>query len=123
MVGSLAISLAYGLPVKSRRDELVEMIDSIIRMLSIWIVPGNAIVNLIPWLKHIPAWLPGMGFKRLAKSVRWMAVRFKMEAYERAVRGFVRSTHHLTLLSLVEADSCGACRAPRVYDHPSFQMP
>lgn len=107
MVGSLAVHLAYGLPVKNRRDELVEMIDSIVRMLSEQVVPGKAIVNNVPWLKHIPEWLPGngrewvptpgMGFKRFAKSVRWMATKFKMEAYERAVKGFV-SLHSLAQL-------------------------
>jgi hypothetical protein len=90
MVGSLAISLAYGLPVQRRRDELVELIDSIARMVGEQLVPGKAIVDVLPWLRHIPDWMPGMGFKRFAKSVRWMATKFRMEGYERALKAFVR---------------------------------
>lgn len=89
MVGSLAISLAYGLPVQRRRDELVELIDTIARTVAEQITPGKAVVDVLPWLKHIPEWVPGMGFKSYAKSVRWMAVKFKMEPYNRAVKGFV----------------------------------
>ena len=91
MVGSLAVSLAYGLPVQRRRDELVELIDSIARMVGEQLVPGKAIVDVLPWLRHVPDWVPGMGFKRFAKSVRWMATKFRMEGYERAMKAFVRA--------------------------------
>lgn len=96
----MSISLAYGFSLQRRRDELVTFVDSIVRIISKQVTPGNAIVDIIPWLKYIPAWLPGfngmewlptpgMGFKRFAKSVRWKSERFKMEPYERAVKAFV----------------------------------
>ena len=100
MIGSLAISLAYGLPVQRKRDELVEFVDSVARLFLDFLTPGNAIVDIIPALNYIPESIPipftkfgmpvpGMGWKRYAKSVQWMAVKFKMEGYERAVKGFV----------------------------------
>ncbi|KAJ3546791.1 hypothetical protein NMY22_g1911 [Coprinellus aureogranulatus] len=88
MVGSMAISLAYGIPIQRRRDELIEFLDSIARMVAERVTPGNAVVDVLPWLKYIPSWMPGMGFKRFAKSVRWKAERFRMEPYDRAVKAF-----------------------------------
>ena len=103
MVGSLAISLAYGLPVQRRRDEIIEFADSIARLVGTLVTPGNAIVDVIPALNYIPESIPipftnvripvpGMGWKRYAKSLRWMAVRFKMDPYEKALKGFVSSS-------------------------------
>jgi hypothetical protein len=100
MIGSLAISLAYGLPVQRRRDELIEFVDSIARLVGTLVTPGKAIVDVVPALNYIPGSIPipltkvaipvpGMGWKRYAKSLRWMATKFKMEGYERAVKGFV----------------------------------
>ena len=108
MISSLAVSLAYGLPVQRRRDELVEFINSLTGLFLDLLTPGKALVDAIPALNYIPDCttipftsvkvpVPGMGWKRYAKSVRWMPVRFKMEGYERAVNGFVSSSesHYL----------------------------
>ena len=29
---------------------------------------GFFLVNAIPWLKYLPGWLPGMGFKKIARD-------------------------------------------------------
>ncbi|KAJ3538450.1 hypothetical protein NMY22_g5158 [Coprinellus aureogranulatus] len=104
MVGSMAISLAYGLPIRRRHDDLIELVDSIVKMVAEQVAPGKAIVDVIPWLKHIPSWMPGMGFKRFAESVRWMAVKFKMEPYDRAVEAFGTAGVRPSFLSDALAD-------------------
>ncbi|KAJ3523975.1 hypothetical protein NMY22_g11206 [Coprinellus aureogranulatus] len=99
MIGSMAVSLAYGIPIKRRSDELIEFLDSVARMVADRVTPGNAVVDVLPWLKYIPSWMPGMGFKRFAKSVRWKAERFRMEPYDRAVKAFGASDARPSFLS------------------------
>lgn len=33
------------------------------------LAPGAFLVDMIPWLKYVPSWLPGAGWK--AKAERW----------------------------------------------------
>jgi len=32
--------------------------------------PGAFLVDLLPWLKYVPSWMPGAGFKRLARKYK-----------------------------------------------------
>lgn len=32
--------------------------------------PGRWLVNFLPWLRFIPAWVPGAGFKRAAADYK-----------------------------------------------------
>lgn len=37
---------------------------------SICTSPGAFLVNVLPWLKYVPPWVPGAGFKRIAAQFR-----------------------------------------------------
>ncbi|KAF8882087.1 cytochrome P450 [Infundibulicybe gibba] len=51
-------------------------------------VPGAFLVDFIPILKYVPAWMPGAGFKR--KAARWRDLGFEMSEKP---WGFVKSQH------------------------------
>lgn len=89
MVGGLAISLAYGLPIQRRHDPLVEFSDSAGKLVADVVTPGKHMVDAIPALKHIPAWCPGGGSKRFANANKWMSGTFRAEPYEKATKAFV----------------------------------
>ena len=89
MVGGLAISLAYGLPIKRRHDPLVEFSDSAGKVVADVVTPGKHMVDAIPALKYIPSWCPGGSSKRFANANKWMAETFRAEPYEKAIKAFV----------------------------------
>ena len=99
MVGGLALSLTYGLPIQRRNDPLVAFADSIAKVLPDESIPGKRLVEVFPVLKYLPSWFPGAGFKRYAQSVRWMAVDFKMQPYEQAVEAFVSPVNSLVIFA------------------------
>ena len=35
-------------------------------------IPGRYFVEFMPFLKHVPSWLPGAGFKRVAEETKEM---------------------------------------------------
>jgi hypothetical protein len=89
MVGGLSLSLTYGLPIQRRNDPLVTYADSMARILPDESIPGKHLVEAFPFLKYLPSWFPGAGFKRYASSVRWMSTDFKTRPYEQAIEAFV----------------------------------
>jgi hypothetical protein len=53
--------------------------------------PGKFLVNVIPWLKYVPDWMPGAGFKRLGKKIMTELVQLREEPYHATLRMIVRS--------------------------------
>ncbi|KAJ3501763.1 hypothetical protein NMY22_g18812 [Coprinellus aureogranulatus] len=108
MAGGLSLSLAYGLPIQPKHDPLVEMVDSLVIILPEHAIPGKWFVEVLPALKYVPSWFPGARFKRFAKSVQWVATKFKMDPYEKAIRSFgtpgVQASFVSNALAAVEAE-------------------
>ncbi|GAB7350137.1 hypothetical protein MBLNU459_g0808t1 [Dothideomycetes sp. NU459] len=70
--GSLMLNILYGYkPSSYGSDPLVALINKVMAEFSQAVVVGAWIVDLIPWLRFLPAWLPGMGFKQLGRQ--WKA--------------------------------------------------
>ncbi|TFK33961.1 cytochrome P450 [Crucibulum laeve] len=66
--GETVISIAYGIDVEGRDDPYIKMAEAGVRPLSN-VVPGRYLVDTMPWLKYVPAWMPGAGFKR--DAIEW----------------------------------------------------
>jgi hypothetical protein len=49
-------------------DPLVDLVDRAILQFSLSTTPGAWLVDVLPFLKYVPAWIPGAGFKRTAKE-------------------------------------------------------
>ncbi|KAI0360725.1 cytochrome P450 [Trametes cingulata] len=76
--GGLTLLIVYGYRVLSNADQLLEMADESLELLSNHIAAAGKVwlVDLFPPLKYVPAWFPGAGFKRNAAV--WKG---KMEAF------------------------------------------
>jgi len=67
--GALILDLTYGYNIREEgSDPLVDLADKALTEFSIITNPGAFLVDLLPWLKYIPSWMPGAGFKRLARK-------------------------------------------------------
>lgn len=70
MSGSTLLSSVYGYEVSSSCDELVKVVENAVHRISEAALSGNFYVNTIVWMKYIPAWMPGAGWKRTANAWR-----------------------------------------------------
>ncbi|CAE6385703.1 unnamed protein product [Rhizoctonia solani] len=70
MMGSTLLSTVYGYEVTSAHDHLVELVEIAVDHFSDAVIPGNFYVNMIPWLRHVPDWFPGAGWKQVIKTWR-----------------------------------------------------
>ncbi|KXN87126.1 O-methylsterigmatocystin oxidoreductase, partial [Leucoagaricus sp. SymC.cos] len=74
--GGIAITLAYGIDVKSENDPYINISERAISLLNHASAPGKYTVDAIPWLKYVPDWFPGAHFKRDAKQWKKAALQF-----------------------------------------------
>lgn len=69
MAGEIILSIAYGIEILAENDTHVQLsevgLDAIVKTAN-W---GSYSVDFIPWLKYLPEWFPGMGFKK--EAARW----------------------------------------------------
>lgn len=68
--GELTLDMAYGYEVEGRDDRMVEASRKTSQMGSETALPSDLLVNGLPFLRHIPEWLPWFSYKPLARIGR-----------------------------------------------------
>ena len=81
--------MTYGLPVRRTQDALVDMSESLFTAMATAAAPGKYLVNIIPVLKHIPGWIPGVTFKKAGQKIREQMFQI------------IELPYHRTLISMV----------------------
>ncbi|EJT98960.1 cytochrome P450 [Dacryopinax primogenitus] len=69
-VSSVSLMVTYGYDLEKEDDAFVNRVKGFLPILERLLTPGAFVVDLVPFLKHLPAWLPGMSFKHLAAEWR-----------------------------------------------------
>jgi len=87
--GGLALTLAYGLPIREHDDPYLAIAEEATRTVSVALVPGAFLVDFMPFLKYIPEWMPGAGFQTTAKKFLEIQGRFRNDPFNAAVGGIV----------------------------------
>ncbi|KAF8880683.1 cytochrome P450 [Infundibulicybe gibba] len=70
------MDIAYGIKTEDTNDPYTTIAEEVFAGVAEAGVAGSFLVDLIPMLKYVPAWVPGAGFKR--KAAYWRAVVHKM---------------------------------------------
>ncbi|KAF9446025.1 cytochrome P450 [Macrolepiota fuliginosa MF-IS2] len=81
MVAGAIISIAYGIEVQPKDDPYVKLAVEGSHSLIDTMVPGKYLVDSLPFLKHLPDWFPGAGFKREANKYKEVTARFRKEPF------------------------------------------
>ncbi|KAF7429015.1 hypothetical protein PC9H_008253 [Pleurotus ostreatus] len=76
------IAITYGLEVKPEHDPNIERADKALVHLKEAAITGNFIVDILPFLKYIPSWMPGASFKAYAERVRPHTVDMRITPYK-----------------------------------------
>ncbi|KAH8114366.1 cytochrome P450 oxidoreductase [Phellopilus nigrolimitatus] len=66
--GAIILRMAYGYTIEpTGRDPLIALAEEGISQISFAAQPGAFVVDMLPFLRYIPEWVPGAGFQRTAK--------------------------------------------------------
>lgn len=68
MFGATSMEVVYGIAVTVEDDPYISLAENATKVFTEITVPGRFIVELLPFIRHLPSWLPGMGFKRVAAN-------------------------------------------------------
>ncbi|KAI5121128.1 hypothetical protein M0805_002800 [Coniferiporia weirii] len=66
LVAGMIVLMVYGHEVVSEDDPYIKLVDQASKMTISSGSPGATLIDFIPSLRYVPAWLPGMGLKRHA---------------------------------------------------------
>ncbi|KAI9441767.1 cytochrome P450 [Lactarius indigo] len=70
--GELILDMTYGYEAKGRGDRRLDVAIRLGEFGTQCVLPGALLVNELPFLRHIPAWLPYISYKPLAEFGRKM---------------------------------------------------
>ncbi|KLO13426.1 cytochrome P450 [Schizopora paradoxa] len=97
--GAVILRNVYGYEVQTVDDPMVKLGEKVMRL------GGQArlyfFLNHLPWLKHLPAWFPGVTFPKVAKEGRALTSSFKIEPHERAKKEFIEGTGKECMTSIL----------------------
>ncbi|KAJ5900079.1 hypothetical protein N7495_004823 [Penicillium taxi] len=104
--GAIILKIAYGYTIEPHKDDpLVDMAELALGHFSRAGTPGAWLVDIIPALKHVPSWLPGAGFKRLAQAWKNNLDNVANVPYAFVQQGFEQDNFYPSYLShLFQAD-------------------
>ncbi|KAL0954535.1 hypothetical protein HGRIS_003502 [Hohenbuehelia grisea] len=69
-IGKTLLRLTLGYNVSDKNDRLLTYAESVSTNAAIAMMPGVFLVDRMPFLRHMPSWLPGGGFKKVAAQWR-----------------------------------------------------
>ena len=72
----MAIVLAYGIQVEPHGDPHVLLAERALDGFTRAATPGNFLVDVLPFLKYVPSFVPGAGFQKQAAIWREWMVEF-----------------------------------------------
>lgn len=82
LIGRIIMRITYGYQVTDINDPYVTLSDAANASVISSSVPGNYLVDTFPFLRHLPTWLPGMGFKIEAQKGSQYPLKMVEEPYQ-----------------------------------------
>jgi cytochrome P450 len=80
--GAVILRITYGYtPNAQGPDPLVDMAERSMRDFGNAGTPGKYVVDLLPFLRYLPDWCPGTGFKTMARDMRTNFIRSAEQPY------------------------------------------
>ncbi|KAL2819386.1 cytochrome P450 [Aspergillus granulosus] len=71
LAAGLVLKVLYGYNMDyTRTDPLLDYIEKALKRFIPALAPGRWLVDAFPFLRHIPAWFPGAGFRRFAQGLK-----------------------------------------------------
>ncbi|KAJ3561807.1 hypothetical protein NP233_g9969 [Leucocoprinus birnbaumii] len=96
---AIIMSVAYGYQVKSNDDKFVNILEETLRLAGVLNTPGKFWVEFLPILRYVPAWLPGAGFRKLARSLGQTMGRLENVPYKWATSQVLAGSYDESFVS------------------------
>ncbi|KAI0094959.1 cytochrome P450 [Irpex rosettiformis] len=82
MAGAAILKIAYGIEIQPENDPFLYTAERATEAISATTNAGSYLVDVLPFLKYVPAWFPGAGFQREARVWKRYAMKMLHEPFE-----------------------------------------
>ncbi|TDL15494.1 cytochrome P450 [Rickenella mellea] len=100
--GAIVMRIVYG--YEKQDDKLVALVNKVMEAAGLAMAPSHFWVNMMPWLKYVPAWMPGAGFQRIAAEWRQDMMNMVNQPFEFVKTGMREGTAPESFTSRLLAD-------------------
>ncbi|KAH9925312.1 cytochrome P450 [Fomitopsis serialis] len=84
VVASIVLQITYGINALDCDDPFIRRMERGLKDFDKISAPGAYLVDVFPFLKHIPEWFPGASFKRVAREFRSQGLQLENKLYQTA---------------------------------------
>ncbi|ORY18569.1 cytochrome P450 [Clohesyomyces aquaticus] len=99
--GSVILKIIYGYTTETHgRDPFVELANKTMEVFTESTVPGKFTVDILPYLRYLPDWCPGTGFKKTARRMATQLRQCTNQPYEFVKQRMLEKKHKTSFLSL-----------------------
>jgi hypothetical protein len=104
----VSLAIIYNLDIKPPNDYYFNLVEEALVRGTEVLLPGSALVNLFPGLRHLPRWVPGIGFQKAAVAGKLVAeMKDGTFEYARSQMVYVISSLICEMLSLAHLQKQG----------------
>ncbi len=86
---TMAVTFGYEYPPGKEHDHFVSLAEETVNGLASVFQPGSTLINVFPFLKYIPPWVPGATTQKFAARIRSVAHSYRNEPFESVERQMV----------------------------------
>ena len=79
---AIILEVMYGIHVQDVHDRYVGLSQEAVEVISITRVPGRYWVEYFPFLRYIPAWVPGSSARKIGDRYKPLAAQARNELYD-----------------------------------------
>jgi hypothetical protein len=98
--GAIIVKIAYGYTMEPHgRDPLIKLVQKSMDDFSVATAPGNWLIDIVPFLKYMPEFLPGMGFKQTAREFKDVITHVVNDPVEFVKRQMAKGDHYKSYVS------------------------
>lgn len=89
ITAATVVKIVYGMDIDDMDDEYVQLAEMTMQGLAKGHIPGAFWVEYFPFLRHIPSWVPGAHFKKLADKYRPFSEAMVQKPYDHVLQKLV----------------------------------
>jgi len=91
-VGAIILRISHGYRPKPNNDPMVRIADQATDHLNLILSPGRFLVDVFPFLRFIPEWLPGGGVHKVAREMKHTLIDLTNQSYQYAQDQIAKGT-------------------------------
>jgi len=100
----MAMTFGYDFPPESEHDRFVELAEETSNGIARLFLPGSTLINVLPFLRHIPPWVPGASTQKFAAHLSESMNAYRTEPFEYVERDLAAGSSKPSLLASLLRD-------------------